>query len=508
MVHSLGGGAMIPVRRADDERGVILVFTAIFLVVALGILAIVIDLGNARDERRQAQVGADAAALAGAETIEAFGDNFTGTADQWQSIVDQVKAYAKENFNTPASVWNGCTDSSALSYRPDSGDGCISSDSSTWPALSGPSEDTISTRLRVRIPTKSFSTLFAGVTGNKSLSLQAAATATVTRKHTLVTTNTTTQVAGGPCAICLLGSGLTLDAKSNGDISVTGGSIIVDSTASTVSQAGPNSHITVTVPSGTGYIIGGPAAPDGFDAKNSTNYSPSPTYHAAVPDPLAAVPQCGDGAPGSTNYCPTNTGSNGTSNGTTLNPGIYTTISGSHTLNRGIYIVKSGISLSGNDLLQGDGVMIYFACSNYPSPCAAGQTGAGMTAVGNGAVRLNAPTAADCTALPSVCNYVGLLMFADRNNTATATFRGNGSNEGGSHNGSGGTIYMKSGDLDLRGNGFTLASQIVVGSMTFSGNPSGVVVAYDQDLNYKEYTSTTTTTTSDAFSYDNAGLSG
>ena len=66
-------------------------------------MAIVIDLGNARHERRQAQVGANAAALAGAETIEAFGDNFTGTADQWQSIVDQVKAYAKENFNTPAS---------------------------------------------------------------------------------------------------------------------------------------------------------------------------------------------------------------------------------------------------------------------------------------------------------------------------------------------------------------------------------------------------------------------
>ena len=131
-----------------------------------------------------------------------------------------------------------------------------------------------------------------------------------------------------------------------------------------------------------------------------------------------------------------------------------------------------------------------------------------MTAVGNGAVRLNAPTAADCTALPSVCNYVGLLMFADRDNTATAKFRGNGSNEDGGHNGSGGTIYMKSGDLDLRGNGFTLASQIVVGSMTFSGNPSGVVVAYDQNLNYTEFTSTTTTTTSDAFSYDNAGLSG
>ena len=494
----------------DDERGMIFVFTAIFLVVALVVLALVIDLGNARQERRQAQVGADSAVLAGAEAIEAYGGSFTGSTTQWQAVVAQVKAYAKANFNVTDAMWSACTDANALSYKPDAGTSCISADFSSWPALSGPTEDTITKHLRVRIPTQSVKTLFGSLAGTKNLSLQASASAAITRKHTLVTTNTTTQVAGGPCAICLLGTGLTLDTTSNGDITVTGGSVIVDSTASTGAQAGPNSHVTVTVPGGSGYIIGGPGAPGNFNAKNSGNYSPAPSYHDAVPDPLANVPQCGNGAPGTTNYCPTNVVNNASAS--TLSPGIYNTISGSHTLNPGIYVITGGITLTGNDLLQGDGVMLYLACSNYPSPCSAlpanQRAGAGMTAKGNGAVRLNAPTATQCTTQPSVCNYVGLLMFSDRDNTQTATFRGNGSNEGGSHNGSGGTIYMKSGDLDLRGNGFTLASQIVVGSMTFSGNPSSVVVAYDQPLNYTEYTTSTTTTTTDAFSYDDSGLSG
>ncbi len=88
-------------------------------------------------------------------------------------------------------------------------------------------------------------------------------------------------------------------------------------------------------------------------------------------DPLANVPQCGNGSPGTTNYCPTTSRSDG-SNGSTLQPGIYDGIKNSHTLSPGIYILTDDITLNGNDLIQGDGVMLYFACSNYPSPCAAG----------------------------------------------------------------------------------------------------------------------------------------
>src|SRR6185369_1370934 len=93
----------------------------------------------------------------------------------------------------------------------------------------------------------------------------------------------------------------------------------------------------------------------------------------------------------------------------------------------------------------------------------------------NGSLRLTAPTSG---------TFKGLVIFADRNNAATQTFRGNGSNESGPQSGSSGTIYMKSGTLDLRGNGYTLASMIVTNMFTMNGNPSAVTIAYDLDKNY------------------------
>ena len=99
-------------------------------------------------------------------------------------------------------------------------------------------------------------------------------------------------------------------------------------------------------------------------------------------------------------------------------------------------------------------------------------------------------------------------MFADRNNTATFTYRGNGTNENGILNGGAGTFYMKSGTLDLRGNGYTLASEIVVGKMTMEGNPSGVTIAYDQSRNVPLTHDEDDTTTTTATSYDASGLVG
>ena len=64
------------------------------------------------------------------------------------------------------------------------------------------------------------------------------------------------------------------------------------------------------------------------------------------------------------------------------------------------------------------------------------------------------------------------MIFADRDNTAASTFRGNGTNESGGTSGSAGTIYMKSGTLDLRGNGYSLSSLIVVDQVSMDGNPS------------------------------------
>jgi hypothetical protein len=309
---------------------------------------------------------------------------------------------------------------------------------------------------------------------------------------------TTTLAAGGPCALCILSpSGLTLDGQ-NGDVTITDGNVIVNSTSSTAASLNPNGHVKITTVGGS---IGGPGAPANF---SGAGYSPAPTLQGPVSDPLANVPQCGDGSPGTTNYCPTTVRSDG-SNGSTLLPGIYDGISNSHTLSPGIYVLTDDITLNGNDLIQGDGVMLYFACSNYPSPCAAGATGAGIKATGNGALRITGIRQSDCTTTASLCSYVGMMDFADRNNTATQTWRGNGTNENGQASGISGTIYMKAGTMDLRGNGYQMASQIIVNSFTMKGNPSTVTLAYDQSKNYSETHPITTTTYNGT--PDNNGLS-
>jgi hypothetical protein len=207
-----------------------------------------------------------------------------------------------------------------------------------------------------------------------------------------------------------------------------------------------------------------------------------------VSDPLANVPQCGNGSPGTTNYCPTTPR---TANTKVLQPGIYGEIKDSHTLSPGIYVITGGITLNGNDLIQGDGVMLYFACSNYPSPCPAQGTvtsvnRAGIKATGNGALRVTGIRESDCTTDANLCPYVGMMSFADRNNDATQTWRGNGTNENGQASGLSGTIYAKSGEMDLRGNGYQMASQIIVDRFTMKGNPSTVTISYDLSKNYAE----------------------
>jgi hypothetical protein len=474
---------------------------AIMLTMMLGICALVVDLGNARQQRRAAQNSADAAALAAGETIEAG----NGTID-WTAVVSQVKKYARVNDGIATTAWNGCSDSGALSYLPDSGNSnnCISADRSAWPAASSSTLGQTVNRVRVKLPSTSVKTYFGRVLGVNSLTTGASSTAKVVMTVTAVTT--VEHLLGGPCALCILGTGYTLDGQ-NGDITINGGNVVVNSTyaggsCSCASYLAPNGHMTLKLSDGGS--IGGPAAPGNFVG---SGYSPAPTQMGAVSDPLASVPQCGNGAPGTINYCPTVSGSNGTTNGATLSPGIYSTIKNSHHLNPGIYVITGGITLSGSDLIDGDGVMLYFACSNYPSPCTTGQTGAGITATGNGALRITGITQAQCDAdvTHKLCQYVGMLSFADRKNVATETWRGNGTNENGQSSAITGTIYMAAGLMDLRGNGYQMASQIVTDRFSMNGNPSTVTISYDLSKNYNEaHDSTSTTYTT---SWDDNGLS-
>lgn len=487
-------------RFRDDERGVVVIVVAVVMVVSLGFVALVLDLGNGRQTRLQAQAAADASAIAAAEELAAVGADWTGSSLQWDTVVTVVKQYAYNNFGVTAADWAGCSDPNHLPYVPEEGNTCISADSVAWPDPQ-PGETTWLNRIRVRTPTRTIETAFAGAVGVDQLSTQAVAMAGVTRKRTIVTTTEEWETPGGPCAICILGDGFTFDGQ-NGDITVTGGGVVVnaDPPSGWAAYLNPNGHVRVTADQG----IGGPGAPakwhgDGFD--------PAPALRDPVADPLAHIPACGETPPAewaSWPGCPTN---NASASAATLSPGVYGTISGTKFLNPGVYVIKGDIRLSGNQQLTGHGVTLYFACDEYPQPCAAGgEEGARIRATGNGSVLLTGPTADQCTTDARTCPYQGIAIFADRNNTSQFTFRGNGTNESGSLTGSSGTIYMRSGLLDLRGNGYTLASQIITGRITMEGNPSGITVAYDLSRNAPETTTHTNTVTTEAYSYDATGL--
>jgi Flp pilus assembly protein TadG len=481
-------------RRCADERGAVAVMLAIMLTMMLGITALVVDLGNARQQRRSAQNSVDAAALAAGETVEAG----NGTIN-WDAVVSQVKKYAQVNNGIAPSEWAGCSDASAFAFQPDTANSntCISADRSTWPAVSSSTVGNTVNRIRVRLPETSVKTYFGKILGIDSLTTGATATARIVM--TVQQIEIPEEVAGGPCALCVLGSGLALNGQ-NGDVTITGGNVIVNSTAGTAASLNANGHVTLTTSGGS---IGGPGAPGNF---SGTGFSPAPTLQGAVPDPLANVPQCGDGSPGNTDYCPTTVQTNGNTKNAVLSPGIYNSISGSHVLSPGVYVLKGDITLNGSDLLQGDGVMLYLACSQYPAPCNPGQVGAAIKATGNGALRITGITHAQCNGNAYFCVYEGMMLFADRNNAATQTWRGNGTNESGQLNSSNGTIYLKSGTFDLRGNGFTLGSQIVTDKFTMEGNPSTVTIAYDLSKNYQE--THIEYSTSYSTSYDSNGLSG
>src|SRR5450759_584751 len=119
-------------RLPRDEQGAVAIMTAFLMVGLILCAAVVVDLGNARDVRRQSQNAADAASLAGANVL-----NPTGSCASPLDVakpclhdaVDAVKLYAQSNFQVNPSDWaNNCQAStgSALANVASSGTNCIS----------------------------------------------------------------------------------------------------------------------------------------------------------------------------------------------------------------------------------------------------------------------------------------------------------------------------------------------------------------------------------------------
>jgi PKD repeat protein len=259
---------------------------------------------------------------------------------------------------------------------------------------------------------------------------------------------TSTQVVpvgtvAGNCSLCVLGrSGTTLSETGNASASV-GGAVAVDSTGQPALTITGNGSLTATAVGVTGGASTGTAGV----AHLTTGVPP-------VTDPLRsfAPPQL---APPLVPQSVTALGITSQA----ISPGVYQDITASDTtsltLSPGTYVVTGSMIATGGAQISGKGVTVYLACSSYPAPCAAGQTGAFLSLSGNASPNLSAQ--------PGSC--LPVTLAADRNNTSALQVSGQATA------GISGAVYAMAGGLSLTGNGLMSVSggPVDVGQLVISG---------------------------------------
>jgi Flp pilus assembly protein TadG len=428
--------AMTSRRRRCGGQAILVLALAGSVVFGFGAMAL--DQGISMADRRDLQGTADAAALAAARSSSQGLDAEHLVAMQ----------YLAGNIGFAMSSVTGCTGS---------GSGQCPAGTYTVGDYTVTMSDTAST-LDLDIQHRR-TTLVAGVLG-----ISTAVTGSAARAASSL------PAVGAACGICILdpsaSSALSM-VTSGGIVSVTGGNLVIDSTSASAASITGTGRVQA---SGTILIAGG------YSVVGSGGFSPTPTTgSSAVTDPLAQVPP------------PVVAGTSQSyslvgSSPATIGPGLYSSIGvvggGTLTLSPGIYVITSSLSLTGPGTIAGTGVLLYFACSSYPTPCTSGQSGGTASLTGSGSYQLAAPTASTCASIPATCPYTGLLLFYDRNNAAQMSITGSGSNS------STGTIYAKSSTLSVVGSGGTVNSLIVVDKVAITG--SGTVgLSFQSSQNYQ-----------------------
>ncbi len=416
---------MVRLRSRKAEDGAIAVIVALLAVTMLGLAAIVVDLGLARDSRRQAQNTADAASLAAANALYAANPN---EAD-FDDAVDAAKDFASSNYGTSDADWDACTTDEPLAYVPAGVSECISFDDADDP------ENAL-----VYVPIENSPVFFGGVFGSSGTAVGALAQARID-----FNTNPL-------CAFCVLRD--MLHWPQNGTLTVQGADVRINGDLRLNPQGAVDVEPLINV-GGDLYLSGTVTQnPDNADGGDFIPNQPQ------ITDPLASV------------RLPFATQSTLTTktNPCTGGPGIY----GSYrigagqtcTLTPGLYVFTGTFSAQSNvnTRLVANNVTMYFTCgtSAAPTPCASGgQAGGDLDMSGNGSYQISAPTPS--SGLPSELH--GFALVYDRNNTDTLQLTGNANSS------IVGTIYARSGTFDARGNGCSGAnsSMIIVGDFRFSG---------------------------------------
>ncbi|MFL6108290.1 MAG: pilus assembly protein TadG-related protein [Marmoricola sp.] len=411
--------------RRRDEAGAVAVLVAISATVLFVLASLVVDLGLARDTRRDSQNAADASALAAANRLYS-----TGTLDL-AAATSAAKDYALTNFNVPLAQWNGCTDDQPLPVLA-AGTGCISYDSATAPQ-----------RVRVRIPGVDVDTPFGSFAGTSKVNVGSYAEAILTSS------------SGGPCGLCILGSGEHDFGTTN--LYATNTSVMLNGTLCAkkdfqVSPAPPNKLD----------VQGGVKTSNGC---KSSGVAPYPVGTGSnLVDPLASLAM------------PTTAGwpNKGAQNPCSGGPGIYSTFNNANScsLSPGLYVITGATSVSGNGHdLKGTGVTLYLACGTPAAIVACTSANSKDFDMTSQNVHLNLVAATTATATNRA--IPGVAIMADRGWTGTLSFQGGGG--GGTTQGA---IYLAKGTMHYGGNsdGAVLDSLVVVNDFAGNGNSATLSV--------------------------------
>jgi Bacterial Ig-like domain (group 3) len=265
---------------------------------------------------------------------------------------------------------------------------------------------------------------------------------------------------GSTATITVLGSAYVLDPTASGALTLSGNAILKEPGVIVVDS---NSPVALTANGNAQAIAGSIQVVGGFRTNGLAALTPTPvTGVAPAADPLAALPVPTGGIPqGSVNL---------SQGSLTINPGIYSQINvsgkASLTLNPGVYVIAGGgFTVSGQANVNGNGVMIYNAGSNYPGK---GGSFGSLTLSGQGAVNL-APAASG--------TYAGILIFQSRDNPRAVNLIGQ------SLALNGGVVYAADAQLTLSGNG-QLTATAVVDTLNGSGNMTFNAALGDPGLAY------------------------
>lgn len=385
-----------------------LALVAICLIAIVGVVAVALDGGLLLDQRRRVQAAADAAALAAAYDLYGHyasnnGADTGGTAQA--SALSNAAANGYSNDGTASVV--------TVHIPPTSGN---------YVGLAGYAEVIVQSN-----QPRAFSNFFGS--GNLPVAARA------------VARGRWAPFQQGVILLDPTGKAI-LSAKGNGNVTVTGASVVVDSNNSQAAVATGNGNLLATEFDITG--VPGTSTSGGGTFNGTIKNGVTPT-----PDPLSYVPP-----PDTSTLTVRATSSLSVKTTTTLSPGWYQggiSVTGGQTgdtltLQSGIYYLGGGgLSTNSKINIVGNGVMLYL------------DSGAALSLGGNGNVTLSPMTTGA---------YQGLTVFENRNSTTAMNLAGNGTMQ------ISGTLYAPHAAISMVGNGLTnqVGSQVIAYSLNLSGN--------------------------------------